>query len=486
MTARVLRGHLFHVAGDTRLAEAAAALVSIRDGALAVDETGRIAWLGPFADLPAAYADLPVTRADFLLPGFVDTHLHYPQVHATAAYGGGQLLHWLDHCIFPTEARLADEELAARAAADFVARRIAAGTTTALVFGSAFPAAQDALFQAHAEAGLRLVSGRGVQTVGPDSARPLITGEDEALALVADEVDRWHGRDADLSQATEPSQALLQVAVVPRFALSVTRRTLRGLGELYTEARTRGVYFHTHLSENQTPDGGEVAAVRGLYEVDSYLDTYDGRFEPGSRAGGETLLGRRSVFAHAVHCTDAELARLAETQSSIAHCPTSQQFLGSGTMPWRRTTEAGVTVALGSDVGAGDRWLIPGVLNDAYKVHLSEPGAAAVALHPAELLHTGTLAGAQALDQDAHLGNFDVGKDADVVLVDLAGAPALARRLEAGAWPEDPDEADVAVLFTLLMELSENAIRSVVVKGHEVVSRPLRLFSGVLSIGRPG
>jgi guanine deaminase len=486
VTARVLRGHLFHVAGDARLADAATSLVSIRDGALAIDEAGRIAWTGPYAELPAAYAGLPVTRADFLLPGFVDTHLHYPQVHATAAYGGGRLLHWLDHCIFPTEARLADETVAARAAAEFVARRVAVGTTSALVFGSAFPAAQDALFAAHAEAGLRLVSGRGVQTVGPPSAEPLLTSEDAALALVADEIDRWHGRAADLSRATDPSHALLQVAVVPRFALSVSRQTLRGLGELYGDVRGRGVYFHTHLSENASPDGGEVAAVRSMYAVESYLDTYDGRFEPGSRAGGETLLGRRSIVAHAVHCTDAELARLAETGSSIAHCPTSQQFLGSGTMPWRRTTAAGVTVAAGSDIGAGDRWLIPGVLNDAYKVHLSEPGSDAVALHPAELLYTGTLAGAQALDVDALVGNFDVGKDADVVLVDVAAAPALARRLEGGAWPEDPAEADVALLFTLLMEISQEAITSVVVKGHEVESRPLGLLSGVHSIGRPG
>ena len=447
---------------------------------------GRIAWTGPYDDLPAAHARLPVTRADFLLPGFVDTHLHYPQVHATAAHGGGRLLHWLDHSIFPTEARLADETVAARAAAEFVARRVAVGTTSAMVFGSAFPDAQDALFRAHAEAGLRLVSGRGVQTVGPPSAAPLLTSEDDALTLVADEIDRWHGRDADLQVAADPRQALLQVAVVPRFALSVTRRTLRGLGELYDVARGDGVYFHTHLSENAGPDGGEVAAVRSMYAVESYLDTYDGRFEPGSQAGGASLLGRRSIVAHAVHCTDAELARLAETQTSIAHCPTSQQFLGSGTMPWRRTTAAGVTVAAGSDVGAGDRWLIPGVLNDAYKVHLSEPGPAAVALHPAELLYTGTLAGARALDSDTLVGNFDVGKDADVVLVDAATSPALAGRLENGAWPEDPDEADVALLFTLLMELTEDAITSVVVMGHEVQSRPLRLFSGVHSIGRPG
>ena len=278
MTARVLRGHLFHVAGDVRLADAVASLVSVRDGALAIDEAGRIAWTGSYAELPTAYAALPVTRADFLLPGFVDAHLHYPQVHATAAYGGGRLLHWLDHCIFPTEAALADEAVAAQAAHDFVARRIAVGTTSAMVFGSAFPAAQDALFRAHAEAGLRLVSGRGVQTTGPASAEPLLTSEADALTLVADEIDRWHGREADLTPADDPSRALLQVAVVPRFSLSVTRQTLRGLGELYAGAREQGVYFHTHLSENVTPDGGEVAAVRSMYAVDSYLDTYDGRF----------------------------------------------------------------------------------------------------------------------------------------------------------------------------------------------------------------
>ncbi|RYZ30525.1 MAG: guanine deaminase, partial [Propionibacteriaceae bacterium] len=96
MTARVLRGHLFHVAGDARVTTAAASLVSVQDGALAIDAAGSIAWTGPYADLPPVYATLPVTRADFLLPGFVDTHLHYPQVHATAAYGGGRLLHWLD------------------------------------------------------------------------------------------------------------------------------------------------------------------------------------------------------------------------------------------------------------------------------------------------------------------------------------------------------------------------------------------------------
>ncbi|SDT43648.1 guanine deaminase [Friedmanniella luteola] len=465
----VVRGHVFHVAGDATLATAREQLVSLPDGALVIAADGTIAWLGDHADLPAEHARTPVRRADFVLPGFVDTHLHYPQTATVDAHGGGQLLHWLQHCIFPAEARLADPEVATALATAFVRQRVAAGTTAALVFGSAFPAAQDALFAAHQEAGLRLVSGRGIQTVGSAAAAPLLTGEDEALALVAEEIERWH-----LADTGDPATARLQVAVVPRFSLSVTPTTLAGLGELYAGVRERGVYFHSHLSENDTPGVGEVAAVRAAYGVRDYLDTYDGRFRPGSAVGGESLLGRRSILAHAVHCTDAELARLAETGSSVAHCPTSQQFLGSGTMPWRRTTAAGVRVALGTDIGAGDEWLVSRVLNDAYKVHLSEPGDAAVALHPAELLYTGTLAGAQALDSDARFGNLDAGKEADLVLVDASGWPPLATILEGVARTTDERSAADSTLFALLMGLREPAVSGVFVGGHEISSGPVR------------
>jgi guanine deaminase len=164
-----------------------------------------------------------------------------------------------------------------------------------------------------------------------------------------------------------------------------------------------------------------------------------------------------------VHCTDGELARIAETGSSIAHCPTSQLFLGSGTMPWLRTTSAGVTVALGSDIGAGDEWLIPRVLNDCYKAHISEPGTASAALHPAELLYTATLAGARALDMEARFGNFDLGKDADFVVVEPDRWEPLAHALAYGT----PDDAGAErTVFRLLMGLREPAIAEVWVQGR--------------------
>jgi len=459
----VHRGHLIHIAGAPGVTEARHHLVSIPDGALAVADDGTITWAGALRDLPASMRDWPVCGAAgrYLLPGFVDTHLHFPQTYCSDSYGGGQLLEWLERCVFPAEARLADPAFAEQVAADLTRRRIAAGTTAAMVFGSAFGPAQDALFDATARSGLRIVSGRGIQTTGPASAGGLITGEAEAVERAEAEVARWHAADTG-----DPATARLQVALVPRFSLSVTAMTLALLGELYEDLRKRGVYVHTHLNENNRPGTGEIDLVRNAYQVEHYLDTYDGRFLAGSRRGGSSLLGRRTILAHAVHCADAELARMAETGTSIAHCPTSQQFLGSGTMPWRRTTEAGVTVALGTDIGAGDEWLIPRVLNDCFKVHLSEPGPASAALHPAELLFTATLAGARALDMEARFGNFDPGKDADFVVVEPDRWEPLAQVLAHLASAGDERDATERMLFALLMGLREPAITSVWVQGR--------------------
>ena len=461
----VYRAHIFHIAGAPQQADVEAHLVSIPDGALAVDGEGRIVWVGAWNDLPGSYAHARVTRADYLIPGFVDAHVHFPQSYATAAHGGGQLLEWLDHCIFPTEAQYEDAQFADRAARYFTRRRIAAGTTAALVFGSAFPVAQDALYRETLTSGLRTVSGRGVQTVGPPAAQALMTSEERAIDLVADEIDRWHAVDTG-----DPRTARVQVAIVPRFSLSVTAQTLGAMGELYDEARMRGVYFHSHLNENNRKGDGEIAAVLGTYGVETYLDTYDGRFLPGSEEGGRTLLGRRSILAHAVHSQPRELSRMADTGTSIAHCPTSQLFLGSGTMPWRATVDTGVNVALGTDIGAGDEWLISRVAGDCYKVHISEGEEAGTALHPAELLFAATLAGARALDMEHAFGNFDVGKDADFLLIEKSRWEPLDGMLSMGIRSDDDTEATLEELFTLLMGLRQPAITGVYVQGEQVVT----------------
>ena len=467
--ARIHLGHIFHLAGAPLVTEAAKALVSIPEGALVIEDEGKIAYCGERAEVPLKYRATPVSdhRPGFLVPGFVDSHVHFPQTFAGDSYNGGQLLEWLNQCIYPSEARFADPYFAQRAAVEFCDRRVASGTTAAMVFGSPFPHAQDALFTETQRRGLRIVSGRGIQTVGPKPAEPLMTSEEDAIRLTRREIDKWHGADTGNVRT-----ALLHVAIVPRFAIAVTPQTMKSLGELYDSVRDRGVYFHSHLNENDRPDTGEVDKTKKIYQVNTYLDTYDGKFLPGSEVGGPSMLGRRSIMAHAVHCQDVELERMAETGTSIAHCPISQQFLGSGTMPWLRTVDSGVNIAAGTDFGGGDEWPIPQVLNTAFKVHISEPGGAGVLMHPAELLFLGTLGGARALDMEDRFGNFDIGKEADFVVIDPTRTPALNAAITHGVRSNDAAMARDQTLFALLMRTRETSIAGTYVQGRRLQPPP--------------
>ncbi len=452
------RGHVFHVTGTPTLADAAAHLVQHPDGALLVDNDGVLTWSGAWADRPSIDAPVVDHTGSFLLPGFVDTHLHFPQVGCVDAYGGGALLDWLDRVVFPAESRLADPVLARAAARRFCDRLSSVGTTTAMVFGSQFPVAQQALADEVGRRGLRIVTGRTIMTTGPESASALLTDDATAIALARDEIERW-------LPSGDGSSPFTGIALVPRFALSVEPATLAWLGELHAEYRDRGLYVTTHLSENR----GEVREVKERFGVDRYLDVYDGRFRPGSAVGGESLLGRRTVLAHAVHAADDERMRIVETGASVAHCPVSQDFLGSGTMPWRRSLDAGVRVAVGSDIAAGDEWCLPRVLNACFKAHLNGPHEQVV-LTPAELLHLGTLAGAQALDLADRIGNLDAGKQADFVVVDPSRSAALESVLGSRGPREDPAEERDAVLFALLMAADEASIAETYVGGRRLES----------------
>ena len=474
--ATVHRGQIFHIAGAPRVTEAAAHLAHFSDGGLVVSDAGIIEWCGHWADLPVEHASATVVdhHGAFLLPGFIDTHMHFPQLWAYDSYSGGTLMDWLATCIFPAEARLSDPEFAQAAAVEWIDRMVSAGTTNGLVFGSAFPEAQDMLHSEAKARGMRLVTGHGVQTTGPEAARPLITSEEAAIDLVRAEIDKWH----PLNPA-DYETALQYVAIEPRMSLTVTPTTLGALGELYGEYRDKGVYFHSHINEDATP-GGEIESVRSVYGVNTYLDTYDGKFLPGSKVGGESFLGPRSVLAHGVHCQDVELARMAETGTSISHCPASNLVLGMGTLPWRRTIASGVNVAIGSDLGGGDEWFVPQILNACYKVHLSERQPVgldpyptdnqAVAVHPAELLFTGTLAGARALALDHRTGNFDVGKEADFVVLDPSAWETYEHMMKHVTLPEDPTQARDSLLFFALMVAREKALTGTYVRGTKLAT----------------
>ncbi len=286
------------------------------DGVVQVED-GVITARGPAEDFPAADVDL---RGGVVLPGLVDTHVHYPQVRAIGGLGM-PLLDWLDRCALPEECRLAAPDYAAAVATEFVDGLARAGTTSALVFGSHFAPAVDALFTEADRVGLRVTSGLVVS----DRLLPadLLTTPSRAVEEGRALAERWHGVGRS------------RYAVTPRFSLSCSPALLQAGAELL--GSLEDAFFTSHVNENPA----EVAAVADLHG--GYVDSYD-------RYG---LLGPASVLAHDVHPTDAELGVLAARGTAVAHCPTSNAALGSGLFPLRRHREAGVRVALGSDVGAG-------------------------------------------------------------------------------------------------------------------------------------
>jgi guanine deaminase len=373
---------------DDALAEAGALLV--REGVIRAR--------GSFAALRAEHPDEPVTelRGGLLVPGFVDTHVHYPQIRAIGGLGM-PLLDWLERCALPEESKLADRAYARAVAGEFLDGLLASGTTSALVFGSHFAPAMDELFAAAERRGLNITSGLVVsdRILRPD----LLNSPETALADSADLILRWHDRGR------------LRYAVTPRFSLSASDEMLDTCAQLLG----KGVWFTSHINENLA----EIATVAGLFPgARHYLDTY-------CRHG---LVTPRSVFAHNVHPGDAELALLAGHGASVAHCPTSNSALGSGLFPLRRHIEHGIGVALGSDVGAGSGLFLPKEALQAYFIQ-QLLGPAGMSLTPAHLLYLATRAGARALGLEDRVGDLAVGKDFDAVWLRPADGSTLAVNL---------------------------------------------------------
>jgi guanine deaminase len=405
------------------------------DAGVAV-EAGAIVDRGPFARVRAARpADQVVELAGgVLLPGLVDTHVHFPQVRVIAGLGM-PLLDWLEKCALPEEARMADAGYAREVAGDFVDGLVRAGTTTALVFGAHFAPAVDCLFEQAAASGLRVSAGLVVsdRILRPD----LLTSPEQALADGLALAGRWHRKDR------------LRYAVTPRFSLSTTGALLESCAALLREVD--GALFTSHVNENTA----EVDTVRGLFpECTSYVDTYH-------RAG---LLGRRSVLAHNVHPTDPELDALAATGASVAHCPSSNSALGSGLFPLRRHVERGVRVALGTDVGAGTSFSL---LREGLQSYFMQAllGADGLPLTSAHMLYLATAAGAAALDLDQQVGDLSVGKQFDAVWVAPQAGSTLDVVLRHAA---DADDA-LAKVFALA---GPSDVRRVWVGGERAGAEP--------------
>ena len=403
--------------GDPADALAETGAVCVRDGIICAR--------GTLAALRAEYPGEPVTQLPdgMLLPGFVDTHVHFPQIRAIGGLGM-PLLDWLERCALPEESKLASQAYAREVAEEFLGGLLASGTTSALVFGSHFAAAMDELFAAAERSGLNITSGLVLsdRILRPD----LLRSPQAALADSTDLIGRWHG------------SGRLRYAVMPRFSLSASNEML----DVCAQLLEAGIWFTSHVNENVA----EIATVTGLFPgARHYLDTY--------RQHG--LVTKRSVFAHNVHASDVELAVLAEHGASVAHCPTSNCALGSGLFPLRRHVQHGIGIALGSDVGAGSGLFMPKEALQAYFIQ-QMLGQGAMKLTPVHLLYLITRAGARALGLDDRVGDFSVGKDFDAVWLRPAPGSTLAVNLKHASDATDAlarifslaTPADVAGLWT--------------------------------------
>jgi guanine deaminase len=429
-TVTALRGPALTFTGDPFLVGAERA-VRYEPDALIVIGDGRITSFGPYEPTRAALAaDVAITHYgtdSLILPGFVDTHVHYAQTQMIGA-GGHGLLEWLNNYAFAAEQQFADAGHAHDVAKVFLRELLRVGTTTAAVYCTVFPASVDALFEESNRLNMRVIAGKVLMDRNAPQAllETAQRGYDESKALIA----RWHGRGRQL------------YAITPRFAPTSTPAQMEIAGALWKE--NPGTYLQSHVCEN----AGEIAWVRELYPArKSYLDVYDHYGQ----------LGPRAIYGHAVWFEEDDWQRCYDTGTAIAHCPTSNLFLGSGLfrIGVARRRERPVRLGLGTDLGAGTSFSHLATMNEGYKV----ARLTGHAMSATQCFFLATAGGAHALYLDDRIGAIAPGYEADLVVLDLRSTPLINYRMK---YCRDLDE----VLQVQLTLGDDRAVRATYVAGH--------------------
>lgn len=402
---RIVRGIAVCFDDDPWTAGADACRI-IEDAGIAI-AGGSIVAVEPFATLIKAHPATPVDdhAGRYVLPGFIDVHAHFPQTEVIAAYGA-QLLDWLNTYTFPAEQKYSDQAYAAEGASVYLAETLRHGVTTAMVFASSHPVSIDALMTQAQAQGRRLIAGKVMmdRNAPPGLCDTPQRAHDETAALI----DRWHGLDR------------LEIAITPRFAITSTPAQLEVAGAL---ARAHpDLPVQTHVSENKA----EIATATGLYaDAIDYTDIYD-RYD---------LLRPRAVFAHGIHLSERELARMSETGAVIGHCPTSNLFLGSGLfdIAAAKRSDRPITVGLATDVGGGTSFSMLRTMDEAYKVaHIT-----GTSLSPLTTWYWATLGNARALGLEDRVGRLAAGYEADLVVLDPIATPLTTYRDRFARGHED-------------------------------------------------
>lgn len=404
MSASVLRAYrasiLHFTANPAQQGDDAQYYEYFGDGLLVI-KSGHIRDCGDAKELLASYqaAGLSLDVTDYsgklIMPGFIDTHTHYPQTDVIGSYGT-QLLDWLNTYTFPMEARFADLDLANDVANFFCDELLRNGTTTAMVFATVHENSVDAIFNAANSRDMRLIAGKVM--MDRNAPENLCDTAQTSYQQSRDLIQKWHGKDR------------LSYAITPRFAPTSTEKQLELAGQLFAEFDD--VYLQSHVAENTD----EVAWVKELFPWSrSYLDVYD----------HYGLLGKRAMYAHCIYLDEQDRQRMADTQTAMAFCPTSNLFLGSGLFDMNTAQVMGIPVGMATDVGGGTSFSMLQTLNEAYKV-LQMNGQS---LSPFQAFYQATLGSAQSLQLEHKIGNFEVGKEADFIVLDLTATPLMERRM---------------------------------------------------------
>ncbi|GAC56675.1 guanine deaminase [Gordonia hirsuta DSM 44140 = NBRC 16056] len=422
----VLRGHAVTFTGDPFIDPGA--FVDVPDALIVVTD-GIITAFGAYDDVAGQLPEgVPVTdyRPALISAGFIDTHVHYVQTGIIGAYGD-RLLEWLNNYSFVEEQRFSSAEYAARAAALFFDQLLANGTTTAVTFAAVYPQSAEAFFQESARRNTRMIGGKVM--MDRNAPAPLLDTPESAYAQSKELLERWDGTGRN------------HYAITPRFAPTSSPAQLAMAGRLRQEHPT--AFVHTHISETLT----ELALVKELFpDRTGYLDVY----------GHYGLIGERTVLAHGIHLTAPERDRIAQAGALIAHCPTSNLFLGSGLFDLHQAKDAArpLHVGLGTDIGAGTSFSLLATMNEAYKV-------AALRSHPLSALksfYLATRGAAVGLGLADKIGSIAVGGEADLVVLDPAATPLLAYRTSRAQTTEE-------VLFALTVLGDDRAVAATYVAG---------------------
>ena len=426
-----IRGPILTFTGDPFMQDLANCLRYEPDAVIVMDD-GHFATVGPAdAILPTVDPDVRIDSYpdNLIIPGFVDCHVHYPQTEIIASHGE-KLIDWLDAYVFPAEARFSDLEHAHEIAEVFIREQLRNGVTTSTVFGTVHPGSVEALFEVAGRYGMRLQAGK--VCMDRNAPEGLLDTPQRAYDESKMLIDAWHGKGR------------LEYAITPRFAPTSTPEQLEAIGALASEFPD--LVIQSHLAEN-------------CHEVEWAMSLFPDRIDYTDIYDHYGLMRPRAVYGHGIHLTDRELGRIAEAGAAIAHCPTSNFFLGSGAFDLFRAKAISqpVRVGIGTDIGAGTSFSMLRTLDAAYKAAQLHDHA----LPATHALYLATRGGAEALGLQDRIGSIAVGHEADLAVLDLTSTPLIEARMRHVDGLED-------ALFIQMVLGDDRAIAATYVAGTKV------------------